>query len=58
MFLTRTLTNLQSVFSTTLRLNYSGFYEMRKHQRNPKLRLRSVTPIYPPPGLSLEIPGN
>ncbi|KRW99545.1 hypothetical protein PPERSA_02403 [Pseudocohnilembus persalinus] len=49
---------LKSVFTLSSQkiMNFKPQYFLRKYPVEPKLRRRTVTPIYPPPGLNLQIP--
>lgn len=50
--------NTSFVLSEVRALTFSNMYFYRgKHQTQPKLRMRTVKPIYPPPGENLELPG-
>ena len=36
----------------------SKFFYRRRHQVQPLMRMRKLSPVYPPPGFDLELPGN
>lgn len=40
----------------TKSLSYSSKFYLRDRKLQPKLRMRSITPIFPPPGNKLVIP--
>ena len=49
------LYNHTPLVSTTVR-SFTGKTESGYKFKTPKMRMLSVTPIYPPPGLNLQIP--
>ena len=53
--LSRTLTHNQPLLTTPLRC-FTGKTESGFKFKTPKMRMRVVNPIFPPPGLNLQIP--
>ena len=49
---------VQPAFQVSALYYTPTFFFRSKNQVQPKLKMRTVTPIYPPPGMNLEIPGN
>jgi hypothetical protein len=51
---------LQKLITTCapMRLVASVNYNFRKLLIQPKLKMRTITPIDPPPGMNLVVPGN
>ena len=48
----------QSTLLSTRTLSHEGkYFYRRRHQVEPLMRMKNLTPVYPPPGLNLELPG-
>ncbi len=48
----------QAAVLPTKAMSHQGkFFYRRRHQVEPLMRMRSLTPVYPPPGNDLVLPG-
>jgi len=49
----------QAAVLPTKAMSHQGkFFYRRRHQVEPLMRMKNLTPVYPPPGYNLELPGN